>query len=904
MQFVDLQDRDAVVLQVDGEELMSDLVAQNLDPNRLELLYSYSSTPPALPQKFGDLIIGASIEPPEGGFKLILDLADSLPVNGASLHRQSVIGNGQTVVEVFQPNAARTPFKVDWLKSGGFIADSPAAPLDGFSTSRGSGVSFDPESMELTIAGAGSDYNVREQQFPNRVDITVPSLKAAPGVLGMVYKDLSAKVSNVEVIESKTGSGVVVRASLAPDFALLGQQSLGGNLVLSFGKAKGQSTAPASGGSGYGPGSRPSFGDVAETSLSSAPDSETSVSTVPPLGSTLSAAATGAASEPFAYDEPGAGSGGVPSVDELMKKARSESRGLGDRGSDEYGNYNLPKFEGDEEALTDARVNLNAAGGFSLYTFLMYMSSISGIPIIIDPYWFDDPTGSIRDPQDPGTIPNTGGGGAGFRPGTIFDPGITGGGTVVGNFDNVPWQTALEIVLETHNLKYVVKKDPSDPYAKPLILVTSKERLEQELQGQNEVNLYQLHYADPEQLYEVLFQLNMLPSLEVGWYVYYGNGGGGGQGGTGGGGGNQGGGGGGGGRGGGGGGAGGSGGGRVGNMPGATLADQIAVNGSVAGHYMDPMQQQQPFQIGGGGGGGIGGGGGGIGGGGGGQGGQGGQGGGNNQGGGFFATAKSALVVMRGTRQTLDTVQSLIARIDKPPKQMALKVKVYQVSDTPEEVYGLIRATAQDDRIRTNYELGSLGVNILPKGGVLLDENYTAAFDFLTTERKAKLITETEVSVLDGFQASISANRTRGQLSGTLVITPDGQVINQPSFNPVTVGTTLVFTPQIDDRGRVTLIVNITLSNFDGPEQVASANGQQVTFQPTVTTTLFTRLRMVDGQTAMIGGLTTSEDSTSFTGIPFLSKLPIIGKFLGRTERQRSNDHIFITIQANIIDDK
>jgi type II secretory pathway component GspD/PulD (secretin) len=135
-------------------------------------------------------------------------------------------------------------------------------------------------------------------------------------------------------------------------------------------------------------------------------------------------------------------------------------------------------------------------------------------------------------------------------------------------------------------------------------------------------------------------------------------------------------------------------------------------------------------------------------------------------------------------------------------------------------------------------------------------------------------------------------------------VTADGQVINQPVFNSVTVGTNLDFIPQVDDRGRVTVDIDISLSNFDGPEQVASANGQQVTFQPTVNTDLTTTLRMVDGQTALIGGLTTSEDSTTFSGIPYLSKLPFIGQLFGRTQKNRNVSHIFITIQVNIIDDK
>ena len=116
--------------------------------------------------------------------------------------------------------------------------------------------------------------------------------------------------------------------------------------------------------------------------------------------------------------------------------------------------------------------------------------------------------------------------------------------------------------------------------------------------------LYQLHYADPSQIYQILYNLGLLPSVTVGWYVYVGNTGSGGGGG----GGNRGGGGGGStgggstGGGGGGGGSGGGGGGRIGNT-GFGDADQAGeANAAVRDHYMDPMQAQQPLQAGGGGG--------------------------------------------------------------------------------------------------------------------------------------------------------------------------------------------------------------------------------------------------------------------------------------------------------------
>jgi len=876
---LDLPDRDVVVLSVDGEALVSDIVVHNLRSGRLEAMYQFDGTLPATPKVVGDLITSVEINSRPEGFMLTLVLSDDVPVDGETIYRESTVATGKTALEVFSAESTRTPFNLSWLTTSSEPALStvetlhaapvaPAIPQSGFN-----GVAYDPSSLTLTIENVGeTNYEVRSHSFPARVDVVLPGVEAQPGDTGVQYKDLQHDVTFIEVVDAKTTDGLVVRANLAPNIGLVNKRMAGTDLVLTFG-------APAA----------PVLDKPTQPSALTSPPTPTP-STGPTPGASLSNALSAAAGG-MAPEQMGGplGVGGIqqtiPSVEQILQMARADALRYGKSARDEgdqYGSYELPGFEGEEELLSDVRVNLNAAAGFSLYQFLMFLSSISGISIIIDPYWLSAPTGApdYRPPQDPGQLPG-GGGGPGFRSAGIFDPQLGQTGTVRGNFDNVPFDTALEIVLNTHNLKKVVYYDENDPYAKPIILITSKERIEQELEGQNEIDLYQLHYADPNQIYQILWQLNLLPSMTVGWYVY--SGGGGGYGGSSGG-------------------YGGSGGGSRGGNYGGRSAS-LATTTS----YSDPLQIGQPMQgVGGGAGGGTGGGGGG------GQPGGGGAGGGGAGGGygGFgvaLPTAKSGLVVMRGTRETLDTAQSLIAKIDKPPKQVALSVRLFTVSDEPQEIYGLIRATAQDDRIQASYQLGAMTVDILPKGGVLLDENYSAAFEFLQTERKAQVLTETEVAVLDGFPAQIDATRTSAnldyQVTGINNLT--GQPIYAPTWSPIQAGTQLEFTPQVDDRGRITLYIDIDLSFFDGPPLTASApGGGEVIYQPTGETTITTYLRLVDGQTVLIGGLTSEENSRTFQGIPFLSKLPFIGQFLGRTEKVNTRSHTFVLIQCNIIDDR
>jgi len=257
---------------------------------------------------------------------------------------------------------------------------------------------------------------------------------------------------------------------------------------------------------------------------------------------------------------------------------------------DPYSGLYFTEFVPGGSTLSDVRVSLPAMQGANLYEVLDYLSLISGISLIIDPYLFSEPTGSRRQPLEPDK-PEGASGGPGYRAAGLFQPQLNNGGTVMGNFVDVPFDTALQLILSTHELRYVVYQGGSssaggtqggaprgsaggkrNSYDKPVVLVTSRERLEQELAGQNTIDLYQFHYADPYQVTDILGNFSLLPGTNTGWYIYggtgYGQGGGGGYGGGGGGGGY------------GGGGAGGGGGGRAGGRSNAMPGGATVFRGS------------------------------------------------------------------------------------------------------------------------------------------------------------------------------------------------------------------------------------------------------------------------------------------------------------------------------------
>lgn len=64
-----------------------------------------------------------------------------------------------------------------------------------------------------------------------------------------------------------------------------------------------------------------------------------------------------------------------------------------------------------------------------------------------------------------------------------------------------------------------------------------------------------------------------------------------------------------------------------------------------------------------------------------------------------------------------------------------------------------------------------------------------------------------------------------------------------------------------------------------------------------------TQVLVNDGETAVIGGLTITQVTTSKSGIPFLVDLPLIGRLFGQTRTQEQKQDLLILITPHIVDD-
>jgi type IV pilus assembly protein PilQ len=175
----------------------------------------------------------------------------------------------------------------------------------------------------------------------------------------------------------------------------------------------------------------------------------------------------------------------------------------------------------------------------------------------------------------------------------------------------------------------------------------------------------------------------------------------------------------------------------------------------------------------------------------------------------------------------------------------------------------------------------------------------TSFLDALQEVRLADLQAEPSIVTLDNRQASIQV----GQEVPIRVL--DANTANVGAANPnqapratvqmKQVGIILTVTPHITNNRQILLLLHA--ENSDA--QIASSDVGFVFNKQSGDT----QLLVGDGETAVIGGLTVTQTSTSKSGIPLLVDLPIIGRLFGETRTLDEKRDLLILVTPHIIDD-
>jgi type IV pilus secretin PilQ/predicted competence protein len=254
-----------------------------------------------------------------------------------------------------------------------------------------------------------------------------------------------------------------------------------------------------------------------------------------------------------------------------------------------------------------------------------------------------------------------------------------------------------------------------------------------------------------------------------------------------------------------------------------------------------------------------------------------------------ISDTRSNSIILREIPTNLEKVVAYIKELDRPAKQIKISSQLLEVftndlnelgiswdaEGTYTRASGVSYAQRGEVLTRKSSEVaGRYTVNALQKGW-----SVEAIVEAIVSTGKGKIIAHPEITTVENKQAKIQL----GQKVPVKQFDDAGNVVIK--FEEV--GTILNVTPHITAENQILMWLKPERSTYQ-----FDPNGVIIN-----TSNAETNVIVENGQTAVIGGLTTQDEVVSEVGVPILKDIPIVGMlFKFKQNRSESRDLvIFVT---------
>lgn len=285
----------------------------------------------------------------------------------------------------------------------------------------------------------------------------------------------------------------------------------------------------------------------------------------------------------------------------------------------------------------------------------------------------------------------------------------------------------------------------------------------------------------------------------------------------------------------------------------------------------------------------------------------------------FIPDPKTGTLLMVVRRDVLNRIKELLKQLDVPKRMVQIEVLLFEKKLNNQSNYGLnlLKLGKSDNGVRydgpkppkpggLNEPVGNGVLYFLFSGSA---SKYFPAFDFaysfLMTQEDIQLNAAPSVITVNQTPATISILEEISLNNGAAPIDTNKGIAFQDSFTRAQYGINIILTPiihlaDVEDacgqkkKGYITLQTNLT---FDTTKP--AANGRP----PVDKRHIENEVRVLDGETIILGGLRRKAVRDSTQKVPFLGEIPGLGKLFGSTELSDDNTEMFFFITPTIIDD-
>jgi general secretion pathway protein D len=292
-------------------------------------------------------------------------------------------------------------------------------------------------------------------------------------------------------------------------------------------------------------------------------------------------------------------------------------------------------------------------------------------------------------------------------------------------------------------------------------------------------------------------------------------------------------------------------------------------------------------------------------------------------GGGSFVSAETKVfadeitnsLIILATPADYSFIEETVRKLDTLPRQVVIEALVAEIKLTDDLTFGLAWSLKTDinisglkpfeNPVNLDGQMGQRASQLVAEGASTLSgSGFTflatdasgivrAKLEALANDSKAKVLASPHILVLDNREARIQIGDQVPIATSETNVTGTTQI--QRTIQYKDTGVILKVKPQVNEGGLVSLELTQEVSTYS--IQRIFDSDQIVISKREATTNLVAQ----DNQTIVIGGLIQELGSKAREGIPFLSKIPLLGYLFGSTTDKFERRELVILLTPHVI---
>jgi len=277
----------------------------------------------------------------------------------------------------------------------------------------------------------------------------------------------------------------------------------------------------------------------------------------------------------------------------------------------------------------------------------------------------------------------------------------------------------------------------------------------------------------------------------------------------------------------------------------------------------------------------------------------------------LYVDERSAKVAVSDLPEKMKKIKRLVKAFDESTPQVFIEAEILEITLKKEyqrggiswekifaenQVHGLdLKGTFPISPSFTPSPLLS-ATNLTMTVGTLAKHNYTSTLQLLETFGNTKILSRPRIMAINNQEAKVMVGSREAYVSQSQSQS-DVTTVTSESIQFIDVGVKLNVVPTVNKDGFVTMKIKPEVSSV----RTTLTTALKSTVPIVETSEAETSVRVKDGTMIMIAGLMKEEKRDDRTGIPALTKIPILGAIFGSRATLNKRTELIIFITPHIV---